>query len=84
MVLAAACMTAGIVVALTVYAIFTKHDFTACGGILAVVGGAFIIFGLISLFFGPTFRLIYAILGVILFGIYLVFDTQFIVGGKRR
>lgn len=74
-VLGAAFMTAGIVISLTLYAIFTKTDFTACGGIMAVVGGAFFVCSLLSLFFGPTFRLIIACLGVIVFGLYLVFDT---------
>lgn len=83
-VLAAAAMTAGIVVSLTVYAVFTKTDFTACGGVLSVLGGAFMIFALFSFMYGPTMNLIYCIIGVIVFGIYLVFDTQYIVGGKNR
>lgn len=83
-VLGAAFMTAGIVVALTLYAVFTKTDFTACGGVMAVVGGAFFVCSLLSLFFGPTFRLIIACIGVIVFGLYLIFDTQYIVGGQHR
>lgn len=83
-VLGAALMTAGITLALTLYAIFTKTDFTACGGVMAVVGGAFFVCSLLSLFFGPTFRLIIACIGVIVFGLYLIFDTQYIVGGKHR
>ena len=83
-VFAAATMTAGIVIALTLYAVFTKTDFTTCGGILAVLGGVFLVFMIFSFFFGPTFHLIMSFVGVLLFGIYLVFDTQYIVGGKHR
>lgn len=83
-VLAAAFMTAGIVVALTLYAVFTKTDFTACGGFIAVLGGAFFIFSIFSLFFGATFRLVIAVVGVIIFGVYLIFDTQYVVGGRHR
>ena len=83
-VLAAAFMTAAIVIALTAYAVFTKTDFTACGGCITVIGCAFVIFSLFSFLFGPTMHLIYCILGVIVFGIYLVFDTQYIVGGNHR
>jgi FtsH-binding integral membrane protein len=83
-VLGAAFMTAGITIALTLYAVFTKTDFTACGGVIAVIGGAFFIFSLISIFFGSTFRLVLACIGVIIFGLYLVFDTQYIVGGRHR
>ena len=74
-VLAAAFMTAGIVIALTIYAMTTKKDFTVCGGAMFVLGSAFIMFGFFSLFFGSTARLVYALIGVIIFGIYLVIDT---------
>ncbi len=74
-------MTAALVIALTLYAVFTKHDFTVCGGTLAVFGGVFIAFAFISMFFGPTFHLVICCVGVFLFGLYLIFDTQYIVGG---
>ena len=74
-VLSAAFMTTGIVLALTIYALTTKSDFTVCGGAMFVFGAAFLMFGIFSMFFGPTARLIYNLIGVILFGIYLVIDT---------
>lgn len=83
-VLAAAFMTAAIVIALTIYAAFTKTDFTVCGGAMAIVGGIFVIFSLFSFMFGPTFHLILACVGVFIFGIYLIIDTQLILGGKRQ
>lgn len=83
-VLAAAAMTAAVVVSLTLYAVFTTTDFTACGGTIAVIGAVFCVFSLFSFFFGSTMRMIYAVVGVIIFGIYLIFDTQYIVGGERR
>ena len=83
-VIMAAFMTAAIVLALTLYAVFTKTDFTACGGIICVIGAAFLMFGLFSFLFGPTLHLIYCIIGVVIFGVYLIFDTQYIVGGKNR
>lgn len=83
-VLAAAFMTAGLVLGLTYYALTTKHDFTTCGGMLYAIGASFIMFSLLSIFFGPTMRLIYCLIGVVLFSIYLVFDTQYIVGGKHK
>ena len=83
-VLAAAFMTAAIVIGLTIYALTTKTDFTACGGVICVIGCAFLIFSLFAFMFGPTMHLIFCVLGVIIFGIYLVFDTQYIAGGKHR
>jgi FtsH-binding integral membrane protein len=83
-VLMAAFMTAGIVVGLTLYAITTKTDFTFCGGSIFIIAAAMIMFSILSIIFGATFNLVYCTLGVILFGFYLVFDTQLIVGGKRN
>ena len=40
---------------------------------------AFLMFGVLS-FMGPAWRLFYCFIGVILFGFYLLFDTQLIVG----
>lgn len=71
----AAFMTTGIVVSLTLYALTTKSDFTVCGGMLFVIGAIFIIVSLFSYLMGPTIRLIYCAVGVLLFGIYLVVDT---------
>ena len=74
-VLTAAFMTAGMVLGLTLYAITTKKDFTVCLGMLWVIGSVFLVFSLFSIFFGPTMRMFYCIIGVILFGIYLIVDT---------
>ena len=74
-VLAAACLTAGAVVGITLYAIFTTQDFTVCGPMLANV---FFIFAIASLFvvlFGPKLHFFIAAIGVFLFSLYLVYDT---------
>ena len=74
-VLGASFTTAGIVIALTVYAMTTKTDFTVCGGTICVIGVIFLFFGFFSFTFGPSMRLVYSLLGVAMFGIFLVFDT---------
>lgn len=71
-------------VALTLYAIFTPSDFTIKWGIVVVILMAMIMLGIFSIFaWAPFLRTLYCSLGVILFGIYLVIDTQLIIGGKR-
>jgi FtsH-binding integral membrane protein len=81
---AAAVCTAGMVIGITVYAFTTKSDFTVCGPVLFVVGFAFVfILPFFFIFAGRTMHLIFALLGVILFSFYLLFDTQLIMGGKR-
>jgi FtsH-binding integral membrane protein len=79
-VIASAVMTAGIVVALTIYAFNTEKDFTVYGGLLYVILVLFVIVGFFSIFFGFIFNLIYCALGVLLFSIFLIIDTQMMLG----
>ena len=70
--------------AITVYAMTTKTDFTVFGPILFIVG---FVFGMASLLFGMFGYqpgLGWSILGVILFSFYLLFDTQMIMGGDNK
>lgn len=78
-------MTLGVTIALTIYAFTTKQDFTMMGGILFVIGAVFFMFGLFLLFTNIYFlHIIYSALGVILYGVYLIYDTQLILGGKHQ
>lgn len=74
-VLSASFTTAALVIVLTIYAMTTKTDFTVCGGTLCVLSVVLLFFGFFSFFFGPTMRLVYSMCGVLLFGIFLIFDT---------
>ena len=77
----AALLTCGIVVALTVYACTTKTDFTICGGLLFVLGFVLIIASLMAIFIrSRIFEIVISALSVVLFSIYLVYDTQLILG----
>lgn len=83
-VIIAATMTLAITLAATLYAMFTKTDFTTKWGIILVILCALLFLGIFSIFWYDRFLLIlYCTLGVILFGIYLIIDTQLILGGKR-
>jgi FtsH-binding integral membrane protein len=65
------------------YAIFTPSDFTVKWGIVIVILIAMLMLGIFSIFtWSPFLNDLYCTLGVILFGIYLVIDTQLIVGGR--
>ena len=79
-------MTCMITVACTAYACYTKTDFTICGGALWLLSMSLLMFGLMTIIF-PSYIgfMIYSALGVFLFGIYLIFDTQLIMGkGKYK
>jgi FtsH-binding integral membrane protein len=79
-VIASAVMTFGIVLSLTVYAFNTEKDFTVYGGMLYVVLCLFVIIGFFTIFFGFFFNLIYCALGVLLFSLFLIIDTQMMMG----
>ena len=80
----AAVMTFSIVLGLSLLAIFIRTDFTIKWGIIVVIFMAMLMLGIFSIFaWSPFLNNLYCCLGVILFGIYLVIDTQMIVGGKR-
>ena len=75
-VLEAAFMTATLVVALTIYAYQTKVDFTLMGEFLLCICVAMCMAGIFLMIFENDFLTIsYCALGVVLFGIFLIFDT---------
>lgn len=85
----AAALTAAVTCALTVYACTTKTDFTFCGGLLFAATCLMFFTGLFFLIFGmgsygsPTFKVInilYCSLGVLVYSIYLIYDTQLVMG----
>lgn len=84
-VLYASCLTAAIVIGLTIYAFKTETDFTYMGGMLFVILSGFIMAGLLGMFFqSRTFDLIMAYIGACIFGVYLIYDTQLLIGGEGR
>ena len=81
----AALLTAVIVVALTVYACTTKTDFTVCGGLLFVAVSVLLVASLISMFFyNKWVSIVISALSVIVFSVYLIYDTQLILGNHKH
>ena len=71
------------VITLTIYAFVTKSDFTLCGGLLWVL----LVLNFFGLLFVVIFRLsiLYTFLkvfGIVLFSLYLIYDTQLIEGNQ--
>lgn len=78
-------ITAAVCLALTLFAFQTKWDFTICGGILMVAIVVFLIFGIVAIFIpGKVITLVYSSIGALIFSIYLVYDTQLMMGGKHK
>ena len=84
-------MTVGVTAGLTVFACQTKWDITGTGGFLFAALWALMLFGFILLFIpsvngarmSTTYK-VYAGLGVLIFSVFIVYDTQLIMGGKHK
>lgn len=77
--------TALISFSLTLFSLQTKWDFTMASGGLWVLAWSVISYGLLAAILRSNFlHILYACLATLLFSLYLVFDTQIIVGGKHR
>lgn len=78
-------LTTVIVMALTLFAFQTKIDFTRCYAFMFVVLIVFITFGFIMIFFPPskTMHLIFSVFGSLIFAMYIIIDTQMIIGGSH-
>jgi hypothetical protein len=81
-VITAMVLTAAIVIGLTVYAMTTRTDFTMCGGILFAFLFLFIAFGILVWIFGTNKfgYMVICFVGVLLYSIYLIYDTQLTMG----
>ena len=91
----AICLCAGIVAALTLYACTTKSDMEYCIGIVVVLAMGVMMLSMMSMFmwafsgssYHRTYNIFYylfALIGVVLMGIYLIFDIMLIMGGKHE
>lgn len=77
--------TALVSLALSLFAFQSKWDFTMLNGSLWALLWTLISFGLLCAILRTQYLyIVYACLGTLVFSLYLVFDTQLIVGGKHR
>ncbi|XP_052028337.1 protein lifeguard 2-like [Apodemus sylvaticus] len=75
--------TTAVTLALTIFALQTKWDFTLLSGVLFVVTCVLMIYGLFALVIRSYWlHLVYSALGTLLFSMYLVMDVQMMVGGR--
>ncbi|KAG5863970.1 Protein lifeguard 1, partial [Gonioctena quinquepunctata] len=78
-------LTAAVCFGLTLFAFQTKWDFTMMGGILFVAVIILFVFGIVAMFVhNKIVQLVYASLGALIFSVYLVYDTQLMMGGKHK
>ena len=79
-VMTSAILTLGATIALTLYAFSTKDDFTFLGGMLFIVSVLLLLSVILSIFFRSFINTLYCFLCVFAYSIYLVYDTQLLLG----
>ncbi|XP_063363208.1 protein lifeguard 1-like [Cydia amplana] len=78
-------ITAAVSLALTLFAFQTKWDFTVMGGFLVCATVALLILGICAIFIRSNIlQLVYGCIGALIFCMYLVYDTQLMMGGKHK
>lgn len=77
-------MTLGLVTLITLYAFYTKKDYTIGSALFSMICSSLMLLMLVVMFSRNEFlHSVYIYLGLVVFGVYLIIDTQRIVGGKR-
>lgn len=87
-VIIALAMTAAMTIGLTLYAMTTKTDFTYCGALLWMCSLGLIVFWILFIFMSPFGndkgnKVLYigcCMAGVVIYSLYLVYDTQLMIG----
>merc|ERR1712223_1127867 len=83
-------ITAALCLGLTLFSFQTKIDFTGIGPYLFVACWCLFIFGIMAMIFAGTgetgriIHLVYSCLMALLFSLFLIYDTQRIMGGKKH
>lgn len=85
LVLMAVGITAVLVIALSIYAIQTKYDFTAMRGVLIAVVICLLILAFAGAFLRSTFgETAVSVFGALIASFLLIYDTQLIIGGNHK
>lgn len=79
-------LTTAIVFGLTLFAFQTKYDFTMCGGFLCIMLLLLTVGSLIGAIFfrNDLGQFIIACAGAVIFSMYIVYDTQIMMGGEHK
>lgn len=80
-VLAAVVFTMASVTSIMLYACCTKSDYTVLGPAIFQASIVFAVTGLFIALFAPKMHYMFACIGVVLFGVFLLYDVQLIISG---
>lgn len=78
-------ITAVVCIGITIFSFQTKIDFTVYSGVMFVAVLVLMVMGIILMFVRiPILHVIYASVGALIFCVYLIIDTQSIIGGTHK
>lgn len=82
-ILLAALLTLFATLGLTVYAMYTQRDLTSCGSLLFMMGFMLMGVAVAQMFIrNSIFQIIASCFGVLFYGLYIIYDTQLMLGTK--
>ncbi|XP_061923480.1 protein lifeguard 3-like [Entelurus aequoreus] len=81
-------ITALVCATVTVFCFQTKVDFTSCGGFLWIAATLLMIIGIVtavvlSFHYVPWLHMLYAAIGAIVYTLFLVYNTQLLIGNRE-
>ncbi|XP_041857472.1 protein lifeguard 3-like [Melanotaenia boesemani] len=81
-------ITAIVCIAVTIFCFQTKVDFTSCGGFLCIAAVLLMIIGIVtaivlSFKYVPWLHMLYAAIGAIVYTLFLVYNTQLLIGNRE-
>ncbi|XP_041806873.1 protein lifeguard 3-like [Chelmon rostratus] len=81
-------ITAVVCIAVTIFCFQTKVDFTSCGGFLCIAAILLMIIGIVtaivlSFQYVPWLHMLYAAIGAIVYTLFLVYNTQLLIGNRE-
>ncbi|KAM3607398.1 uncharacterized protein V6R79_007158 [Siganus canaliculatus] len=81
-------ITAIVCIAVTIFCFQTKVDFTSCGGFLCIAAVLLMIVGIVtavvlSVQYVPWLHMLYAAIGAIVYTLFLVYNTQLLIGNRE-
>ncbi|KAM9709781.1 protein lifeguard 3-like [Menidia menidia] len=81
-------ITAIVCIAVTIFCFQTKVDFTSCGGFLCIAAVLLMIIGIVtavvlSFQYVPWLHMLYAAIGAIVYTLFLVYNTQLLIGNRE-
>ncbi|XP_072300172.1 protein lifeguard 3-like [Eucyclogobius newberryi] len=82
-------ITAIVCVAVTIFCFQTKVDFTSCGGLLSISAILLTIIGIVTAVvltfqYIPWLHMLYAAIGAIIYTLFLVYNTQLLIGNREQ